>query len=240
MRSQRTVSCPSHYRANRYFSLAILGESSVLANAQVSSLSIFFLLPRLLPAPQALIRIARPDRLDTIAATVVGVYSGSLRQHVHCVANLLHDGSSLPDYSVRYQRVTKAQPGAQPKSRWGKIFRKSSKSRVTARTFGPLTFLSVLGCSMSISLLVLSIIKEDGMALLATILLSTLSTIVGFGSRWSLELKQRTSERPVPQSDIVIKYPRGAFHIIKCEENIARELYVSIHRETPLPVISEF
>jgi len=33
--------------------LTILGEGSVLANAQVSSLSKLFFLPRLLPAPQA-------------------------------------------------------------------------------------------------------------------------------------------------------------------------------------------
>ena len=45
-------------------SLAILGEASVLANAQVSALSLFFLLPRLVPAPQALIRTTRPERLE--------------------------------------------------------------------------------------------------------------------------------------------------------------------------------
>lgn len=78
---------------------------------------------------------------------------------------------------------------------------------------------------MSSALLVLSIIEDDGMALLATILLSLVATLIGIGSRWSLKLKKRTAHRTVPPSDVVINYPNGAFLIIKCEEDIARELY---------------
>lgn len=63
------------------------------------------------------------------------------------------------------------------------------------------------------------------MALLATILLSLVATLIGIGSRWSLKLKKRTADRTVPLSDVVINYPNGAFLIIKCDEDIARELY---------------
>lgn len=78
---------------------------------------------------------------------------------------------------------------------------------------------------MSMALFVLSIVKRDAMALLATILLSLVTTLIGIGSRWSLKLTKRTADRPVPPSDVVINYPHGAFLIIKCEEEIARELY---------------
>ena len=63
------------------------------------------------------------------------------------------------------------------------------------------------------------------MSLLATILLSLLSTIIGIGSKWTLELPTRKSTRKVPPGDVVICYPHGAFMVIKCEEHIARELY---------------
>lgn len=69
--------------------LAILGEGSVLANAQVSALSGFFYFPRLMPAPQALLRPTRPLDLPRTAGTVTGVYSGNVKDHVHHVAHLL-------------------------------------------------------------------------------------------------------------------------------------------------------
>lgn len=78
---------------------------------------------------------------------------------------------------------------------------------------------------MSIALFGLSIQQRDGMALLATILLSSLSTLVGFGSEWKLVLPKRASKRNVPLSDVVISYPNGAFLVIKCNEDVARALY---------------
>ena len=78
---------------------------------------------------------------------------------------------------------------------------------------------------MSLALLALSIAQNDGFALLATILLSLLSTLIGFGSRWNLTLMKRKQNRRVPRDNIIIKYPHGAFLVVKCDENIARELY---------------
>ncbi|MCJ1412716.1 hypothetical protein MMC19_006814 [Ptychographa xylographoides] len=189
--------------------LAILGEGAVLANAQVSALSKFVFLPRLLPAPQALIKTSRPDRLAPSDGKVVGCKSGGKQPKLNHVAHILHSGHSLPDYTVRCVRLTKNAQG----------------KPVKARNAGPLTWLSLLGCAMSLVLLGLSIYYGDGMSLVADILLSSLSTIVGIGSKWSLELPQRTSKRKVPAGDVVICYPHGAFHVIKCDENIARELY---------------
>jgi len=198
-----------HDTTNSKHSLAILGEASILANAQVSTNSPFFLLPRLLPAPQALIRTSRPERLVPSTGKVLGARSGGIKDDVNHIAHLLHDGDHLPAYSVRCERITK----------------NPNRPSVRATLFGPLTWLSLLGCAMSIAILVLAIVKKDGMALLAVLLLSILSTIIGIGSRWSLELKKRKSTREVPVSDVVISYPQGAFMIVKCDEDVARELY---------------
>ena len=211
-------------------SLAILGEASVLANAQISALSFAFLVPRLLPAPQALIRTSRPEYLDTAQGNVVGTNSGNSvsrkkllksilkakansQEDVNHIAHLLHEGGSLDAYSVRCERIEKQRPT------------EDNEPPIIARRLGPLTWLSFLGCAMSIALLGLSIHEQDGMALLATLSLSGLSTLIGIGSRWSLVLKKRKSKRPVPKSDVVINYPNGSFLIIKCSEEVARELY---------------
>lgn len=139
----------------------------------------------------------------------MGAGSGGMRDFVNHIAHLVHNREALPAYTVRCERITKPDPN----------------SKVSAKTFGPLAWLQFLGMAMSLALLVLSIARSDGFALLATILLSILSTMIGFGSRWSLTLMQRKSIRRVPRDKIVIKYPNGAFLIVKCDENIARELY---------------
>lgn len=68
--------------------LAVLGEGSVLANAQVSALSRLFYLPRLMPAPQALLRTSRPTSLMPAVGKVTAVHSGNVKDHVHHVANI--------------------------------------------------------------------------------------------------------------------------------------------------------
>ncbi|KAL8942923.1 MAG: hypothetical protein Q9216_001398 [Gyalolechia sp. 2 TL-2023] len=205
--------------------LAILGEASVESSARISALSKSFLLPRLIPAPQALIRASRPERLEPAVAKVVGAYSGGqadrkssqqlrglvlLPPGVNYIAHLLHNGDSLRRYSVRCERITKEE-----------------NPPVKAKPFGPTTLLAFLGCAMSCALLALSIHEGDGMALLATIFLSLLSTLVGIGSQWDLILPQRKATRRVPRSDVVINYPNGAFLIVKCKEEVARSLYWS-------------
>ncbi|KAL9068845.1 MAG: hypothetical protein Q9161_005932 [Pseudevernia consocians] len=189
--------------------LAILGEASVKANAQVSTLSRFSLLPRLLPAPQALIRTSRPERLKPDTGKVIGARSGGIRDFINHIAHLVHSIDPLPAYAVRCERISKPD----------------LTSTVSAATWGPLAWLSLLGTTMSAALLGLSIGRNDGFALLATILLSLLSTLIGFGSRWNLTLMRRKSNRRVPPDNIIINYPHGAFLVVKCDENIARELY---------------
>src|SRR5438045_3694077 len=147
--------------------LAILGEGSVLSNAPVSTLTSLVYIPRLIPAPQALMRPSRPSRLPTTSGLVIGAYSGNVRYDINFIANLLHRGEGLPAFTVQCMRVTK-NPNA---------------PNVKAKLRGPLSFLAVLGSAFSIALLTLSIVLNDGMAFTATILLSTLSTVVGIVSK---------------------------------------------------------
>jgi hypothetical protein len=69
--------------------LAILGEGSVLANAQVSTLSKWIFLPRLLPAPQALMRPTRPTKLESVPGSVSGIFSGNYRDSINHIGNIV-------------------------------------------------------------------------------------------------------------------------------------------------------
>lgn len=69
--------------------LAILGEGSVLANAQVASLSGITYLPRLVPAPQALMRPSRPSVLPHANGMATAVKSGNHRTYVNHVGHIL-------------------------------------------------------------------------------------------------------------------------------------------------------
>ena len=96
---------------------------------------------------------------------------------------------------------------------------------VKMRTKGPLTVVLLLGCAFSSGLLALSIVKQDGMSIVATVLLSVLSSLIGLGNKWKLQLPQRRAPGAAPPGDVVIRYPKGCFHVVKCSENVARELY---------------
>ena len=64
------------------------------------------------------------------------------------------------------------------------------------------------------------------MSIVATVLLSLLSSLIGYGNKWTLRLPRRKiTTGKVPRGDVVIRYPKGSFLIVRCDEDVARELY---------------
>ncbi|KAF2797533.1 hypothetical protein K505DRAFT_269308 [Melanomma pulvis-pyrius CBS 109.77] len=189
--------------------LAILGEGSVLANAQVSTLSKWIFLPRLIPAPQAMMRPTRPIKLEPVPGRVTGVFSGNDRDSINHIGNIVCDASSLPAHSVRVVSI-----------------KRTSTNPLKAKTLAPLTVVLFLGFFLSAILLAVSIWHDDGMSIVAVVLLSLLSSLIGWGNKWTLELpKRKVKKGYVPRGDVVIRYPKGSFLIVRCEEDVARELY---------------
>jgi hypothetical protein len=189
--------------------LAILGEGSVLANAQVSTLSRWIFLPRLIPAPQALMRPTRPIQLEPFPGHVTGIVSGNHRDNINHIGNIVCDANNLAPFSVRVVEIKRV--GEQP---------------LKAKTFGPLTVVLLIGFTLSALLLALSIWQDDGMSVVATVLLSLLSSLIGLGNKWELKLpKRKMTKWDVPRGDVIIRYPKGCFLIVRCEEDVARELY---------------
>jgi hypothetical protein len=69
------------------------------------------------------------------------------------------------------------------------------------------------------------------MSILATVLLSLLTSLIGWGNKWELSLTQRRRKNAkVPRGDVVIRYPKGSFLVVRCEEDVARELYFAPER----------
>ncbi|KAK3622092.1 hypothetical protein LTR56_022393 [Elasticomyces elasticus] len=220
--------------------LAILGEGSVAANAQVAALSNLSFLPRLMPAPQALLW---PNRLVTLEpttkATVTAVVAGNIKDHIHHVASvLLSDAEAMPKHMVRCVKISKDNRMPTTTSWSDTVLRgQPGKAKARAQTqsplatpsvkvkaFGPLAMVTLLGCLLSITLFTLSIVFGDGMSMIASILLSLLTTLTGIGNSWTLKLPKR-SAGSTPPGDTVIRYPNGSFLVIKCDEDVARELF---------------
>lgn len=97
--------------------------------------------------------------------------------------------------------------------------------RPSVKAFGPLAWLAIVGFLMSMALFILSFVYDDGMALLATIFLSLLSTNTGIANKWRPSPNDPKPDPHSPPGDVVIKYPQGAFIVVKCDERTARYLY---------------
>jgi hypothetical protein len=69
--------------------LAVLGEGSTLANSQVAALSSVTFLPRLLPAPQALLRPSRANKLEPHTGYTTAVRAGNYRGYINHVGHVV-------------------------------------------------------------------------------------------------------------------------------------------------------
>ncbi|KAK0946025.1 hypothetical protein LTR48_000858 [Friedmanniomyces endolithicus] len=225
--------------------LAILGEGSVTANAQISALSSLSLLPRLMPAPQALLLPTRPATLEpTTKATVTGVFNGNGKDHIYHVAGiLLSKADEMPAFSVRCVKISKntrtpkrspswsdrAFRGQSTKSSARGNMQTTSEPSVKANAVGPMAYVTLLGFTLSVILFTISIVFGDGMSLVATLSLSLLSTLTGVGNSWRLELPKRNAGF-APPGDTVIKWANGRYLVIRCDEDVARALFFAPER----------
>lgn len=204
--------------------IAVLGEASITRNAQVTSLSWWSTIPRLLPAPQALLEHERKYRLPTVDGIVAGAYSGLVKKEINFFTQLLHP-DPLEDYQVELVQVTRRR-----------VPEGTKQPRSFGPRHGPLIWVSLGGCCMSVALIVLSAHYNDGFSMLATIMLSMVSSFVGFGTHWTLVFQEPkiTSDRKgaIPRSDVIVKYPNGAIRVIRPEsEQIARLYFQTEHAQ---------
>lgn len=89
----------------------------------------------------------------------------------------------------------------------------------------PVHLVSIFSFLLTIGIVVAAGFWEDGTAIVAICLISLASTVVCYASWWRPILMNRRTTNKVPKGDVVIRTREGAFLLIKCTEEVARELY---------------
>jgi hypothetical protein len=219
--------------------LAVIGESTIAEQSQLLTASWLCVLPRLIPAPQALLKSKRPTRLPATPAIIVGVFSGTRVDELNFYADLIHRVGDLKPFEFREYTIRRAPKGQEKKDieqdrrTDGQVLPSSTQanqeldpSLVTARYVSPLSGLTVVSCLLTMGLIIWSCLIRDGVAVISLALMSLASMLVGFGLWWKPKLSKRPSQAEVPDGDIVIRTREGAFIVVHCSEEIARELYI--------------
>ena len=91
--------------------------------------------------------------------------------------------------------------------------------------YSPLHLIAIISFMLTVGLVAAAWTWEDGTAIVAILLISLASSVVGYASYWRPLLMNRQSTNKVPKGDVVIRTREGAFVLIKCTEEVARELY---------------
>lgn len=239
--------------------LAVIGESAMAEHSQVMTASWLGMLPRIIPAPQALLKPSRPTRMPQLNAAVVGVHNGTYLSSLNYFPNIIHPIESLPPFALRVYEIKhnkeKTAPltdrpahsakasGSDPealshpsptlrKRRTGTFAAithnydpEKPAPHVPASVWSPLNMLSVGSFLLTIGIIVWAILIQDGVAVIAVVTISLASSVVGYASWWSPKLTTRLAKASVPDGDVVIRTREGAFIVVKCKEDVARELY---------------
>src|ERR1700726_887146 len=81
--------------------LAVIGESAMQEHAPAMTASWLCCLPRIIPAPQVLIKPTRPTRMPQVNAAVVGVKNGTFVQTLNYFPNIIHPIDDLPPFAFK-------------------------------------------------------------------------------------------------------------------------------------------
>ncbi|KAE8451534.1 hypothetical protein EG329_003607 [Mollisiaceae sp. DMI_Dod_QoI] len=242
--------------------LAVIGESSIESHSQALTSSWTCILPRIIPAPQVLLKPSRPTRMPVTNATVVGVHNGTSVPSLNYFPNIVHPLDELKQFEFKVMRITHKHklntaehtvekrasknefsastsvdigvienglttPPDRPTIRrtLTRMIDQKDKPRVPPKFFSPLNILSVLSFVTTIGLIIWAALIKDGTAVVALGTISLVSSVVGYASWWEPVLMKRNFKSKVPAGDVIIRTREGAFLLVICDEDVARELY---------------
>ncbi|KAI0169203.1 hypothetical protein GGR52DRAFT_554191 [Hypoxylon sp. FL1284] len=96
---------------------------------------------------------------------------------------------------------------------------------VPATLYSPVHILAFFSVMLTASIIGFAAHYQDGTAILAVSLIAFASSVVGWASWWKPLLMKRSHTNKVPRGDVIIRTREGAFLLVKCTEEVARELY---------------
>ncbi|KAI8631211.1 hypothetical protein F5Y19DRAFT_24291 [Xylariaceae sp. FL1651] len=303
---------PMGWRLDVVTLLAVIGESSIAEHAQTITASVLCLLPRIIPAPQALLKPSRPQRLPETTARMTGVYSGVVLDTVGFFANIIHPLDELQPFAFKVLEIkhtdrnnaggievphSAANGGVPFLAKWRSggrtntnlslarsikgpppdaldddrgdlrgratglsvafsdveagpnhpipgltrrptmkekvqdfvanptLANMASRPAIPATLYSPVHILEIFSGLLTFAIIGFAAWGNDGTAIIAVSLMALASSIVGWASWWRPILMNRSHTNKVPEGDVIIRTREGAFLLVKCTEEVARELY---------------
>jgi len=254
--------------------LAVIGESAMEVHAQRTTVTWLCILPRLIPAPQGLLKAHRPLRLPPVPnVKVVGAFSAPKVEELNFAANLIHDIDNLEplqfqEWAIGYDGTARVEPpvkrddgsvemgpvsnpsaastnsdsppaaqtvdrnAAQTPPQTGQtpVDMSGWRTLLESKRYNPVEILTVVSFLWTVWIFIWAFLIQDGAAALAIGLLSLTSSLTGLARWWEPTLDRRFTKDIVPPGDLVLKTRSGAFVVVHCHENIARELYMGPDR----------
>jgi len=198
--------------------LAVIGESIIADQAQVITSSWACLLPRLIPAPQAFLRAERPRRLPAVpGVTVRNIAGGTQVDELNYFANVIHEVDKLTQHEVYVYEIS-----------LNDTFKDSSDKQhvLPANRLSSPHILSFFSFLVTWGLFTAACILHDGPAALGIAVLALQSSLGCAAWLWKPVLAVRRKDSKDARGDIVIRTRGGAFVIVRCNEDVARQLYV--------------
>ncbi|PLB48308.1 hypothetical protein P170DRAFT_456874 [Aspergillus steynii IBT 23096] len=177
--------------------LAIIGESIIDEVVQPLTASRTVLLPRLLPAPHALIRPSRRAALPSTPVTVVGIHTGIQLQSVPYFPSIIHQLDLIQPFEFQEMSIKMAYT-EEPASHG------THDKLATVRALAPLKVITIL--------------------IVAIPLVSFASSFHSAASFWQSDAKPRVSGTN-PPGDLALRTREGAFIVVHCSQEVARLLY---------------
>ncbi|KAE8315032.1 hypothetical protein BDV41DRAFT_575372 [Aspergillus transmontanensis] len=199
--------------------LAIIGESIIEEIVQPLTASRAIFLPRLLPAPHALIRPSRRTALPSTPVTVLGVYSGNHLLSIPYFPSMIHQLELIRPYEFHEMTIELTQEDEEaPHVGHDKL--------ATVNTLAPLRLITICSFIWTAGVLAWAIVLRDGPAVVAIVLVSLASSLHSAASFWqSSTIALLPPSTQSPAGDLVLRTREGAFIVVHCSETVARLLY---------------
>jgi hypothetical protein len=108
------------------------------------------------------------------------------------------------------------------------LAQRKKRPAVPPTLFSPVHVLTMASFLLTLAIIATGVYWRDGNAVLSISCVSFASSVVGVASWWKPILMNRSHTNKVPDGDVIIRTREGAFILVKCTEEVARELYSSL------------
>lgn len=85
--------------------LAVIGEGAIESHIQPMTSSWTCILPRIIPAPQVLLKSSRPTRMPEVPAAIAGIWNGTLVATLNFFPNIIHPIDEMNAFAFKVYEI---------------------------------------------------------------------------------------------------------------------------------------